>query len=120
MATSPTQAILAPPDEERQEYGYAPPVPLSSVPPVGGGTGSSPGSSPPPNSGVLAPTFGQGSNPAVAAPAVPAPIAPPAAPTPKDVKNVDEEQQHGFAANILAGGMFQSPPQLARNILLGN
>lgn len=36
-------------------------------------------------------------------------------------QKIDEEQMHGFAANILAGGMFQSStPELARNILLGN
>jgi hypothetical protein len=56
--------------------------------------------------------------------AVPPPEAPPAPPKPptsgSSIKEVDEELQHGFAANILAGGMFQAPPELARNILLGN
>jgi hypothetical protein len=57
----------------------------------------------------------------VAPPPPTPPPAPPATPTSApSIKEVDEEQQHGFAANILAGGMFQSPPELSRNILLGN
>jgi hypothetical protein len=57
---------------------------------------------------------------------VPPPVVAPPPPTAGDPKitkaeqKFDEEQMHGFAANILAGGMFQSPPDVARNILLGN
>jgi hypothetical protein len=59
-------------------------------------------------------------------PAIPAPVAPPTPPTTaapavtEAETNEDETGEHGQAANILAGGMYQAPPQLARNILLGN
>ncbi len=60
----------------------------------------------------------------------PAPVAPPKPPNMADAasspqinqaeKKQDEEGSHGAAANILAGGMYQAPPMLAKNILLGN
>ncbi len=57
----------------------------------------------------------------------PTPVAPPKPPTPNSAgeinqaeKKQDEEGSHGAAANILAGGMYQAPPMLAKNILLGN
>lgn len=63
------------------------------------------------------------------APPAPAPTPPPPPPgtdesSAKKIaqasKDEDETLQHGFASNILAGAMFQAPPELARNILLGN
>lgn len=94
------------------------PAPLPSVLPKDFGKGS-----PDMKDNPLSPYYpGNSLNPKPIAPAIPPP-APPTNAAPevdKAQKKVDEEQQHGFASNILAGGMFQSPPELARNILLGN
>lgn len=135
MAQGAAAAILAPHDEERRLSAWD-----GASGSDGGGFGGRPGISltkPPQSvdpSGTRGGQPGVDIGPSVYMPAAqPAPVAPvpppieaPKPPTAADPevgkaeKKVDEEMQHGFAANILAGAMFQSTPELARNILLGN
>lgn len=77
--------------------------------------------------GALAGGAVKGSSPVLDSSAPPPPIAPAAPPTPATSPKVttaeedeDIETSKGQAANILAGGLYNAPPQLARNILLGS